>query len=120
MLLYVIQLIHGLFVAFIAYAPFSQNLILLQYHVVVVPFLVLHWVMNSNVCALTLIEAWISGKSTHETFLGRIVNPIYEVNINLWGRVILFILYSITLYNVYIRRDDYYKRYSTLKQYIFR
>jgi len=42
--------------------------------------IMLHWLMNNNVCALTTLEAKLRGvEDTGETFIGKFVNPVYEL-----------------------------------------
>lgn len=41
--------------------------------------IIFHWVINNDTCALTIIESWISGKPSDQTFIGRIVKPIYNI-----------------------------------------
>ncbi len=76
-----VKIVHGLFVAFIVLVPLlSNNEVLLTYHFLVTPLLILHWITNNNVCALTQLEAFIRGTTnTSETFLGKYINPVYEL-----------------------------------------
>ena len=48
-------------------------------HLVIVPFIMLHWITNQSVCALTELEKFLSGKTCDDdTFIGQIVGPVYK------------------------------------------
>ena len=100
MLLYIIRLIHILFVAFMILVPFFGNKYLLRFHFILVPFLFIHWILNDNTCALTLLESKLTGVNTSDTFIGRIVEPVYDISSrNIY--VITLALYFVTCYRVY-------------------
>jgi len=75
-----IQLVHLLLCLFIVLGPFfiKDKEILIVY-VLMVSFIIFHWVISSDVCALTLLEQWVTGKPSEFTFVGRLVNPVYNV-----------------------------------------
>ena len=52
---------------------------LLIVYSICVSFIIFHWILSSDVCALTLLEQWVTGKNSDSTFIGRIVKPIYNV-----------------------------------------
>ena len=54
-------------------------LCLLIVYSICVSFIIFHWILSSDVCALTLLEQWVTGKNSDSTFIGRIVKPIYNV-----------------------------------------
>lgn len=74
-----ISLLHAAYLAWFVYTPFSGNLALLAMHVVIAPAMMLHWIMNDDTCVLTAIEAAVRGVDPGETFIGRLVSPIYLV-----------------------------------------
>jgi hypothetical protein len=78
----IIKLLHFSVAAFVVLTPFiTCNEALLTYHLLIVGLIMLHWLTNNNVCALTEIERRLRGcQDTHETFIGSIINPIYELN----------------------------------------
>jgi len=41
-----------------------------------------HWMMNDDTCALTQLEAKITGKDPSKTFISQVVSPIYKINDN--------------------------------------
>jgi hypothetical protein len=105
LVLWVIRVIHYLTVLFFVLAPFTNNQQLLTMHFVLVPFLMLHWVTNQSVCALTEMEKFLTNKTEdHETFIGKIVGPIYKFQTpgqeNAFVWIILTLLWLISLYKL--------------------
>ncbi len=95
-----IQAIHLVFIAFVVFTPFSSNPILLHLYLVVIPFMVLHWVVNNDTCALTILESLVTGKPAKETFVGRIVMPVFQISS--WQiYIITGILYAIAIKSCY-------------------
>ena len=73
-----VQVIHALVRLFLVATPFIGSEYFLSMHFLVVPFVLLHWLTNQTVCALTEIERFVSRKSADETFFGQIFTPIYK------------------------------------------
>jgi len=95
-----IMLIHILYILFVFLAPFVDSNYLLLLHVTMLPFMMLHWICNNNVCFLTMVEKKIRkiiyGKLDEKDCITcRIFNPIYDFNKNNK-------LYSKTIYTVVI------------------
>jgi len=118
MLTWFIRAIHAIVVAFFLLAPFSGNQQILTLHLILVPFLLLHWVTNQSVCALTELEKILCGKDNDcETFMGQIMGPIYTFqtpeneDVFVWG--VLIALWLFTLYKV--KQDDFSHLRSILK-----
>ena len=42
----------------------------------------IHWALNNDTCVLTIIESKLRGKKDNETFMGRLVKPIYNISSN--------------------------------------
>jgi hypothetical protein len=75
----IIRLIHWALVLFILVVPFFGSEYYLTIHLLIVPFIVLHWLTNQSVCALTEIEKFMTGKEEDdETFFGKVMGPIYK------------------------------------------
>lgn len=85
---YLIQIIHILIRIFIVATPFIGNEYLLTIHLLIIPFIMLHWFTNQTVCALTELERIVRGGCLDtETFFGQIMIPIYK-NESFVGRII--------------------------------
>ena len=64
---------------FIFGAPFFGGEYFLSIHFLIVPFIMLHWVTNQSVCALTEIEKLVRGGcESKDTFFGQVMDPIYK------------------------------------------
>ena len=85
---YIIQVIHILVLVFIVATPFFGDEYYLSLHLVVIPFIMLHWLTNQTVCALTELEKIVRGGCVdEETFFGQIMVPIYK-NESFVGKII--------------------------------
>ena len=116
--LYLISIIHLAFIFFIIGAPFlakSNRIIML--HLIIVPFMLGHWISNNNMCTLTVIEKYIrkqvygddKEKVIDNCFTCRIIEPVYDFNQNfdqfqkiLYGAVA--VLWLISFYKLALNR----------------
>jgi hypothetical protein len=77
----IIQMIHLGFIAWMIYAPFSGIDEHILMHAIICPFLMLHWIVNSNGCFLTMVEKHLRGlECDDESFIHKIVAPIYVID----------------------------------------
>lgn len=74
----IIRLIHAFVLLFIVATPVFGGEYLLTLHLVIVPFIMLHWLTNQTVCALTELEKLVRGCPDTEAFFGQIMVPIYK------------------------------------------
>jgi hypothetical protein len=85
-LLILINIIHLIVIIFVLAAPFSNSNYLMLLHAIVIPFIVLHWLLNNNTCCLTVAEKYIREKNTGmavkegDCFTYQLVAPIYDFN----------------------------------------
>jgi hypothetical protein len=75
----VIWILHALFLAFVAAAPFTSSETLLLFHALVVPLVCFHWLANDGACVLTILEARARGVDANKTFMQRLVSPVYTL-----------------------------------------
>jgi len=114
-ILYMIIILHFIFVLFVVLTPFIGNNYFLVLHAVIVPFVMLHWVTNDNNCALTMMEKKIRknlyGEEPDPTdcVTYNLIAPVYDfkknnsdmstiiylITISLWGYTM------VRLYNNY-------------------
>ena len=83
--------------------PFFAPTILLKMFSLVVPFLFLHWSLNDDTCALTVMEQSMTGYEKYETFTGQLMKGIYIMPDNDYGKlskILFFILWIITQYRL--------------------
>jgi hypothetical protein len=77
----IVSTIHAaliMFVVIVPLAPFSAPL--LATHVAVVLGLVMHWVLRTDVCALTYMEAVLRGVPPDQSFIYSVVGPIFNLS----------------------------------------
>ena len=116
-LLKIISIVHILFVCFIILVPFTDSNYLLAMHVILVPFIMIHWVYNNNICALTLIEHALREKITGEKFdrkkciSARIIEPLYDFKNNHESRTKL--IYGLTSILLLISISKLYFKYKS-------
>lgn len=87
-ILSIITLVHILYILFVVVVPFTNNTYLLFMHSIIVPFMIFHWVINNNMCALTLLEHHMRNQingapvDKSECFTAKLVEPIYDFKQN--------------------------------------
>lgn len=88
LLLNFISLLHIFFVLFVVGVPFLNSNYFLLLHAILVPFVMLHWVLNNNTCALTVLEKKlrqnISGKENvdDDCITCKLIEPVYDFKNN--------------------------------------
>ena len=76
----IIFFIHLVLFMAVLVIPFLKNTQLLEMYSILIPFIFYHWSVNDDTCALTQMEMYVTGNSKEETFLGRIMGPIYKMD----------------------------------------
>jgi hypothetical protein len=109
-----IQIVHLLYLAFVVITPFTNNTQLLVIHSFTIPFMMIHWYLNDNTCALTVLEKTVRQQVTGSTdekdcFTCRLINPIYDFkqNYNRFSQLIYALtigLWMITIYKLYRKK----------------
>lgn len=85
---FIIQIIHVFVLLFVFLTPFLGDEYLLTLHLIIIPFIMLHWLTNQDVCALTELEKIVRGGCVDtETFFGQVMIPIYKDE-TFMGRII--------------------------------
>ena len=107
-MLVLIRLLHFLIVVGFFYFPFSENDTCLLLHAIGVPSLLLHWAMNDDTCALTLLEAKWTGHDKKDTFFDMLFGELYRIPRSLQHGVIPYLLaislWTYTMVRIYQRR----------------
>jgi hypothetical protein len=106
-----ISVLHILIILFVLLIPFSGNDALMLLHIIVVPFIIIHWLYNNNKCCLSVAEKYIR-KISHgtksdvkDTFVYQFIAPIYDFNKNhesysAFIYMITMLLWSVSMYNL--------------------
>lgn len=111
-LLNLIVVIHILFILFIIITPFTNITVLLFEHAIIVPFIMLHWVTNNNMCALTMAEKYVRTQvygecDAYNCFTCRLIEPVYDITndkddiFNIILYTVTIVLWLITMYKLY-------------------
>lgn len=77
----VVMLLHWVLVGFLVYSPFSPYPALWVLSTVSLIFILSHWCMpgpHQDTCALTLLERYLRGCDSKESFMHQIVSPVYK------------------------------------------
>ena len=83
-----INIIHLIVILIIIIVPFSGSNYYLLSYIILIPFIMVHWITNNNSCCLTLMEQKIRQKMTgepidkNETYMHKIIGPIYDFKKN--------------------------------------
>lgn len=107
----IIMVCHILFILFVIFTPFWGNNYMLLMHAIIVPFIMLHWVMNDNTCILTVVEKALRAKAgqgvdPNDCFTCRLIEPIYDFkknydNFSMFLYIITTVLWGLSAYKLY-------------------
>lgn len=75
-----IKILHISIIIFIIYGVFSNNYDILLINFALLTSILVHWVLNNDTCALTIIEKMITGNEDKDTFIYSLVSPIYNID----------------------------------------
>lgn len=76
---------------------------ILRAYSIIIVILFFHWMTNDDTCILTHLESKITGKPKDETFIGRVIKPIYkidETDSKLVLKTVFFLLWMLTQYRL--------------------
>lgn len=79
MQLFIIRIIHYLIVLFMLFGWIIDDPMVLMLYIVSSISLKVHWYLSDDTCALTLLEQAITKVDKYESFMHKIVNPIYKI-----------------------------------------
>ena len=79
MQLFIIRTIHYLIVLFMLFGWIIDDPMVLMLYIVSSISLKVHWYLSDDTCALTLLEQAITKVDKYESFMHKIVNPIYKI-----------------------------------------
>jgi len=121
-LLNIIRTLHVIFVMFVIFVPFLNIDYLLCVHLIIVPFLILHWICNTNTCALTIIEKKLRQEiygdtKNDECITCKLIEPVYDFKKNYnkfsiiiyTGTILLWCITVWVLYSKYNNKNGLFK-----------
>ena len=92
-----------MFLICILVVPFTNNKKNLEFYSILIPFLFYHWSVNDDTCALTQAEMFVTGQKKEETFMHRVVSPIYKMednDVNKLTKTVFFLLWTFVQYRL--------------------
>lgn len=114
----IIFTIHLFFLVAILLVPFIGTTDHLEFYSLLIPFLFFHWTTNDDTCALTQIESWATGKSKEQTFMGRVMGPIYNIDEHEANHLIKIVFFFLWMF-VQFRLGRLDKYIDELKSYMY-
>jgi hypothetical protein len=104
---------------FVVVVPFTNYVQLLILHSVMIPFMIIHWAYNNNLCFLTLVEKYIRKEcgypsNTEDCYTCRLIEPIYDFKKNNTNSSDFIYLVTIGLWLISISRLVYKYKTSNL------
>jgi hypothetical protein len=112
----IIRGLHILLVCFLVLAGFSKNSLIILLNLVLMVSIMFHWIVNNNICCLTVCEKLLRGvEDDAETFFGNLIGPVYSAHSNEYSWILILILFSFNLYQMYNLRADLYEKIRVIK-----
>lgn len=105
-----IIILHLMFVLFVVLTPFIGSNYFLILHAITVPFMMAHWLMNDNNCALTLMEKKVreamngEAPDPNDCFTYNLIAPVYDFKKNNESNATLIYIITISLWFVTLYR----------------
>lgn len=99
----IIKVLHIILILIMIIIPFSNNKQLLSLYLFFSLFLILHWILNEDTCALTTMESYMRGVTKKESFIGKLVGPVFKLNdnhVNQYVIMIHYILVNFVLFKI--------------------
>ena len=97
--LVIIRAVHLFIVLFMTFGVFCNDKSIIGVHTIMALNLLVHWFLNDNTCALTIIENKLTETNKEESFIHKIVSPIYDIgDTNKIVTIITLFLYGFSSY----------------------
>lgn len=74
-----VKIIHLSIILFVILSPFSNAPGFLVLNSTLTMSLITHWISSSDICCLSLLESYFSGKPYKNTFIHSLVSPVYNL-----------------------------------------
>lgn len=98
-----IRVLHVAFALFMVWAPFSGcsgNTTALVAHALVTPLVWVHWALNDDTCALTVLEKRVRGCDDASSFMYHLVGPVYrmatDADVRAWSWAVSVVLWTVS------------------------
>ena len=88
-----------LFIVFIPFLNVPPAFLIL--HIVSCISLFVHWLSNSDICSLTVIEGQLRGVDRTETFTHQFISPVYKISSTEWSTIVWIITFFVMCVSIY-------------------
>lgn len=111
--------LHLFLLLYLLLTPFYGNTYLLIIHCLVLPFIVFHWLIKNDVCALTIMEKkirkdlWGQEVESKDCFMAHLVEPVYNLRYSHSHYAVE--LYSIAIFLCIYASMQLYKNFTSGK-----
>jgi hypothetical protein len=99
----IIWLVHAAFMLWVVLAPFLGSIEQLLLHAIIVPCMCLHWLVNDDTCALTVLESWLRGVPATDSLFHALASPVYKMSESQWSTTAwcaASLLWTVTMYKL--------------------
>jgi hypothetical protein len=103
----VIKLLHIILILLMIAIPFSSDKQVLSLYVFFSLFIILHWILNEDACALTAMEQYLRGVNKTESFIGNLVGPVFKLNSDSVNQYVILIHYALVNFVLYKLTKDH-------------
>lgn len=79
----IIYILHTLLILFIISVPFMNNNYLALLHFIIIPFIMLHWILNDHTCSIVFVEKKMNKllfgyDESYRGFFANLIEPVYD------------------------------------------
>lgn len=121
----IIFILHILFFLFVVSVPFSNSNYLSLLHIIILPFVMFHWVLEDHTCSIVFVEKKINKYvfnygEDYKGFFANLIEPIYDFkkdNRQYTAHIytIALVLWGITISKLYIKyKNGEIKKFNDL------
>lgn len=97
----IIKIFHIFIISFELLLPFCNIPEFLLLHIIFTLGLMLHWITNSNICCLTILEAYLRNINLNNTITSKFISPIYLISDYYYSHIIWIITIILLLISCY-------------------
>jgi len=99
---FIIQVLHIILIALAILVPFVGNTMLRSMYFISIPFLLVHWITNNDICVLSIIERTVRGlDNSDDCFMCNLLSPIFKINHLSMSAVMYVVTITLWIFNGY-------------------
>lgn len=97
-----IYIFHLGVVLFILFSPLFNEPSILILHIAFSFTILVHWIANNNICALSLFESKLRGIPYTQSFSHMLIGPIYDISNTTLCYISYIVVILLLIYSIYI------------------